>query len=85
MNDHLRSEASSEFGSRFGALVIRSSLWLVLGGWLGAWLLFAVGVAPTAFRVLPSSEIAGSLVSPLRWKATWFIESDQRCHSRRLL
>ena len=47
------------------ALALRATLWLVLGSWLGAWLLFAVGVAPTAFRVLPSSEIAGSLVGPL--------------------
>ena len=52
-------------GSRFGALALRSTLWLVLGGWFGAWMLFAVGVAPAAFRVLPSSEIAGSLISPL--------------------
>ncbi len=48
-----------------GALLLRSSLWLVLGGWLGAWVLFASAVAPTAFRVLPSTEIAGTLVSPL--------------------
>ena len=46
-------------------LALRSTLWLVLGSWLGAWLLFAVGVAPTAFRVLPSTELAGALVSPL--------------------
>jgi hypothetical protein len=44
---------------------VRSTLWLVLGCWLGSWMLFAFGVAPTAFRILPSSEIAGSLVSPL--------------------
>ena len=46
-------------------LALRATLWLILGSWLGAWLLFAVGVAPTAFRVLPSSELAGSIVGPL--------------------
>jgi len=48
-----------------GTVALRSCLWLVLGVWLGAWMLFAVGVAPIAFRVLPSTEVAGSLVSPL--------------------
>jgi hypothetical protein len=48
-----------------GALALLSTLWLVLGSWLGAWLLFAVAVAPTAFRVLPSTEVAGALIAPL--------------------
>lgn len=51
--------------SQGSLFALRATLWLVLGSWLGAWLLFAVGVAPTAFRVLPSSELAGSLVGPL--------------------
>lgn len=63
MTDHATSANTTANG--FGALALRTTLWLVLGGWLGAWILFAVGVAPIAFRVLPSSEIAGSLVSPL--------------------
>jgi hypothetical protein len=46
-------------------LVLRSALWLTLGGWIGAWLLFGTVVAPTAFRVLPSTEVAGSLVAPI--------------------
>jgi len=37
-------------------------LWLPLGGWLGALVLFAGVVAPAAFRVLPSRELAGDLV-----------------------
>jgi hypothetical protein len=50
-----------------GALAIwlRAALWLLLGGWLGAWVLFAFVVAPTAFRVLPSTQVAGQLVGPI--------------------
>ena len=61
MKDELIGSASA----RFGSVALRSTLWLLLGGWLGAWALFAFGVAPIAFRVLPSSEVAGSLVGPL--------------------
>lgn len=39
--------------------------WLTLGGWLGSWALFAIVIAPTAFRVLPSGEVAGALVAPV--------------------
>ena len=46
-------------------LLLRSALWLTLGAWIGAWLLFGGVVAPTAFRVLPSTEAAGSLVGPV--------------------
>ena len=46
-------------------IALRSALWLLLGGWIGAWGVFALVVAPTAFRVLPSTEVAGSLVGPL--------------------
>jgi len=45
------------------ATFLRALLWLLLGGWLGAWTLFAFVVAPTAFRVLPSTQIAGQLVA----------------------
>jgi hypothetical protein len=47
------------------ALTLRSLLWLLLGGWIGSWLLFALVVAPTAFRVLPSSAAAGAFVAPV--------------------
>ena len=48
-----------------GAVWLRALSWLVLGGWLGAWVLFAFVIAPTAFRVLPSTEIAGHLIAPV--------------------
>jgi hypothetical protein len=41
------------------------ALWLLLGGWIGTWLLFGLVVAPTAFRVLPSAHVAGTLVGPV--------------------
>jgi hypothetical protein len=45
--------------------LLRTTLWLLLGGWLGAWALFAFVVAPTAFQVLPSQSSAGALVGPV--------------------
>jgi hypothetical protein len=44
------------------AVALRGVLWLALGSWIGALVLFAAVVAPAAFRVLPSSELAGRLV-----------------------
>lgn len=38
---------------------------LLLGTWLGSWLLFGLVVAPIAFRVLPSTNVAGQLVGPI--------------------
>ena len=46
-------------------VVLQSLYRLILGTWLGAWILFAFVVAPTAFRVLPGSEVAGQLVGPI--------------------
>jgi hypothetical protein len=43
---------------------LRAALWLLLGGWFGAWSLFAFSMAPVAFRLLPP-EIAGQLVGPV--------------------
>jgi hypothetical protein len=43
----------------------RAALWLLLGGWVGAWVLFGAVIAPTAFRVLPSTQVAGELVGPV--------------------
>ena len=48
-----------------GRFALRTSLWLLLGGWVGAWMFFGAVVAPTAFRTLPSTEIAGTLVGPI--------------------
>ena len=44
--------------------LLRTALWLLLGGWLGAWTLFGAVVAPTAFQVLPQNA-AGGLVGPV--------------------
>jgi len=44
---------------------LRAALWLLLGSQVGAWLLFGLVVAPTAFRVLPSVAAAGALVGPV--------------------
>lgn len=44
---------------------LRALRWLLLGGWLGSWALFAFVIAPTAFRLLPSGDAAGDLVSPV--------------------
>jgi hypothetical protein len=46
-------------------LALRSALWLLLAGWFGSWATFGFVVAPLAFTVLPSTEIAGTLVDPV--------------------
>jgi len=46
-------------------VLLVASLWCLLGGWIGALVLFSVVVAPVAFQVLPSSEVAGKLVGPV--------------------
>ena len=38
---------------------------LLLGGWVGSWTFFALGVARVAFQVLPGADVAGQLVGPL--------------------
>lgn len=40
-------------------------LWSILGAWLGLMLYFGAAVAPAAFRVLPSPEVAGDLVGQI--------------------
>ena len=49
----------------WGSTALRSALWLLLGGWVGAWMLFGAVVAPTLFRQLPSAALAGSIVDPV--------------------
>jgi hypothetical protein len=46
-------------------LFLRCVLWIALGGWFGSWALFGLVVAPFAFTLLPSTEIAGTLIGPL--------------------
>jgi hypothetical protein len=43
-------------------VALRSLLWLLLGGWIGASSYFALVVALAAFRVLPTHALAGELV-----------------------
>ena len=45
--------------------LLHAALWLLLGGWIGGFGLFALVIARTAFEVLPSTEIAGRLVGPV--------------------
>jgi hypothetical protein len=59
------AERISDTSVRAASAPIRAALWLTLGGWIGAWLLFGLVVAPTAFRVLPSTRVAGSLIGPI--------------------
>jgi hypothetical protein len=42
---------------------LRCALWFALGGWIGAMLFFSAVVAPAAFAVLPSPELAGRVVA----------------------
>jgi hypothetical protein len=54
------------------SVALRSLLWLALGGWVGSWALFALVIARLAFRVLPSTEIAGHLVAPTLEVLHWY-------------
>jgi hypothetical protein len=54
--------------SLLGPSLIRASLWMLLGGWFGAYLLFGAAIAPTIFAVLPTTEMAGSLIAPILTK-----------------
>lgn len=50
--------------------VLRTSLWLALGGWVGAWAFFAFVVSRIAFQVLPgdiAGDLAGMLLSILHY------------------
>ena len=51
-----------------GQTLLRTCLWLLLGGWFGSYLLFGAVIAPTAFAVLPSTQLAGDLVGPVLMK-----------------
>lgn len=50
---------------RITDVLLLACLWCLLGGWIGALLLFSAVVAPTAFRTLPGPEAAGRLVGPV--------------------
>lgn len=51
------------------ATALRAALWLLLGCWLGAWILFAALVAPAAFQELgrePAGRLVGEVLPPLQ-------------------
>lgn len=50
--------------SMFSQTVLRTVLWLSLGGWVGSWAFFAFVVSRVAFQVLPG-DIAGNLAGSL--------------------
>ena len=50
--------------------VLRTALWLSIGGWVGAWAFFAFVVSRLAFQVLPgdvAGDLAGVLLAFLHW------------------
>ncbi|MCH2169431.1 hypothetical protein MK489_01495 [Myxococcota bacterium] len=49
---------------RTQAILLRSLLWLILALWFGSFVAFPA-LAVLAFRILPSTEVAGTLVSPV--------------------
>jgi MFS-type transporter involved in bile tolerance (Atg22 family) len=55
-----------------GQTALRTCLWLLLGGWFGSYLLFGAVIAPTAFAVLPSFELAGNLIGLILTKLNLF-------------
>ncbi|HTY16915.1 MAG TPA: DUF4149 domain-containing protein [Myxococcota bacterium] len=42
--------------------VLRPALWIALGAWLGAMLLFGAVVARATFEVIPDADLAGRLI-----------------------
>jgi Domain of unknown function (DUF4149) len=54
---------ASEAGSTLGQRIIAFAEVLLLSVWLGSMIFFSFGVAPSAFAVLPTRELAGKLVT----------------------
>jgi hypothetical protein len=53
-------------------VALRTGLWLLLGGWVGAWIFFGAVVSRVAFTVLPSTELAGTLIGPVLESLQWY-------------
>jgi hypothetical protein len=51
-----------------GQTVLRTCLWLLLGGWFGSTLLFGAVIAPTALALLSSTELAGAFIGSVLTK-----------------
>ena len=62
------ADPKSTRGGVLGQTALRTCLWLLLGGWFGSYLLFGAVIAPTAFVVLPSTELAGEFVGSVLTK-----------------
>ncbi len=67
-----QSQSPAASGKNHGRPIVRTALWLLLGGWFGSYFLFGAVIAPTAFSVLPTSQMAGTLVSPVLTKLHLF-------------
>jgi hypothetical protein len=51
-----------------GLTALRTCLWLLLGGWFGSYLLLGAVIAPTAFTMLPSTDLAGKFMGSVLTK-----------------
>ena len=51
-----------------GQTVLRTCLWLLLGGWFGSTLLFGAVIAPNALALLSSTELAGAFIGSVLTK-----------------
>ncbi|QUW00023.1 DUF4149 domain-containing protein [Chloracidobacterium sp. MS 40/45] len=70
-----RKSASHSAASRRHSSVdslLGISQWLVLALWLGAMVFFSAAVAPSAFGVLPTRYLAGTLVNSVLGKLEWW-------------
>jgi hypothetical protein len=59
----MATEQASEAGSRVGAQIVVYVEALLLAVWLGSMIFFSFAVAPSAFAVLPTRELAGAMVT----------------------
>jgi len=57
------TEQASEAGSRLGLQILAFVELLLLSVWLGSMIFFSFAVAPSAFAVLPTRELAGAMVT----------------------
>src|SRR6266403_4774828 len=57
------TEQASEAGSRLGLQILAFVELLLLSVWLGSMIFFSFAVAPSAFAVLPTRELAGVMVT----------------------
>jgi hypothetical protein len=67
-----QSQSPIALSENRGRPVVRTVLWLLLGGWFGGYFLFGAVIAPTAFSVLPTTQVAGTLVGPVLTKLHLF-------------